>query len=57
MCLGIHVYSSFLDNGPVKNITRNIKVTKEFVVNVISEPWAAQANDICCVDALPGISE
>ncbi|KAK7059762.1 flavin-reduct domain-containing protein [Favolaschia claudopus] len=39
-----------------KDTTANIKATKGFTVNIISEPWIAQANS-CSIDAPPGVSE
>ncbi|KAJ7698546.1 hypothetical protein B0H17DRAFT_1158278 [Mycena rosella] len=35
-----------------KDTANNIKATKEFTVNIISEPWIAQANS-CSIDAPP----
>ncbi|KAF5380164.1 hypothetical protein D9615_006194 [Tricholomella constricta] len=40
----------------VKDTVRNIKDTKGFTVNIISEPWVAQAN-VSSVDAPEGFSE
>jgi len=42
--------------NPTKDTVRNIKTNKEITVNIISEPWVAQAN-ACSVDAPPEISE
>ncbi|KAJ7669417.1 hypothetical protein DFH06DRAFT_1180894 [Mycena polygramma] len=39
-----------------KDTANNIKATKGFTVNIISEPWIAQANG-CSIDAPPGVSE
>ncbi|KAJ7676481.1 hypothetical protein B0H17DRAFT_1080163 [Mycena rosella] len=39
-----------------KDTANNIKATKGFTVNIISEPWIAQANS-CSIDAPPGVSE
>ncbi|KAJ7868630.1 hypothetical protein B0H14DRAFT_312598 [Mycena olivaceomarginata] len=39
-----------------KDTAENIKATKGFTVNIISEPWIAQANS-CAIDAPPGVSE
>ncbi|KZT00190.1 uncharacterized protein LAESUDRAFT_666698 [Laetiporus sulphureus 93-53] len=45
-------------NGPkrVKDTTSNIKSTKGFTVNLISEPWVEAAN-ACSIDAPSGVSE
>lgn len=40
----------------VKDTVRNVKSTKGFTVNIISEPWIAQAN-VCSVDAPEDFSE
>ena len=44
--------------GPTrrKDSAQNIRDTKEFTVNIISEPWIEQAN-ACSVDCPPEISE
>ncbi|KAJ7931331.1 hypothetical protein B0H13DRAFT_2247720 [Mycena leptocephala] len=39
-----------------KDTANNIKATKGFTVNIISEPYIAQANG-CSIDAPPGVSE
>ncbi|KAJ7096043.1 hypothetical protein C8R44DRAFT_813066 [Mycena epipterygia] len=39
-----------------KDTANNIKATKGFTVNIISEPWIVQANS-CSIDAPPGVSE
>ncbi|KAF8217670.1 hypothetical protein K438DRAFT_1795427 [Mycena galopus ATCC 62051] len=39
-----------------KDTANNIIATKSFTVNIISEPWIAQANS-CSIDAPPGVSE
>ncbi|KAF8632170.1 hypothetical protein AX17_004911 [Amanita inopinata Kibby_2008] len=39
-----------------KDTAQNIKDTKGFTVNIISEPWIEQAN-VCGIDAPPDISE
>ncbi|KAJ7074963.1 hypothetical protein B0H15DRAFT_868347 [Mycena belliarum] len=39
-----------------KDTATNIRATKGFTVNIISEPWIAQANS-CSIDAPPGVSE
>ncbi|KAF7348615.1 Flavin-Reduct domain-containing protein [Mycena venus] len=39
-----------------KDTAQNIKATKEFTVNIISEPWVAQASSTS-IDAPPSISE
>ncbi|KAF8167425.1 hypothetical protein B0H34DRAFT_16438 [Crassisporium funariophilum] len=39
-----------------KDTVRNIRATKGFTVNIISEPWVEQAN-ICSIDAPPEVSE
>ncbi|TFK37153.1 hypothetical protein BDQ12DRAFT_205451 [Crucibulum laeve] len=39
-----------------KDTARNIKATKNFTVNIISEPWVEQAN-MTCIDAPPDIGE
>ncbi|KAJ7034540.1 hypothetical protein C8F04DRAFT_1101316 [Mycena alexandri] len=39
-----------------KDTASNIKATKGFTVNIISEPWVAHANS-CSIDAPPGVSE
>ncbi|PFH45787.1 hypothetical protein AMATHDRAFT_8665 [Amanita thiersii Skay4041] len=39
-----------------KDTAQNIKDTKGFTVNIISEPWIEQAN-VCGIDAPPEISE
>ncbi|KAJ6572147.1 hypothetical protein B0H19DRAFT_1132720 [Mycena capillaripes] len=39
-----------------KDTANNIIATKGFTVNIISEPWIAQANS-CSIDAPPGVSE
>ncbi|KAF9219031.1 hypothetical protein BS17DRAFT_798359 [Gyrodon lividus] len=45
-------------NGPVRvhDTTNNVRATKEFTVNIISEPWAEQAN-ITSIDAPESFSE
>jgi flavin reductase (DIM6/NTAB) family NADH-FMN oxidoreductase RutF len=42
--------------GAHKDTSDNIKATKGFTVNLISEPWIAQANG-CSIDAPPGVNE
>lgn len=44
--------------GPTrrKDSAQNIRDTKEFTVNIISEPWIEQAN-ACSIDCPPEISE
>lgn len=44
--------------GPMrrKDSAQNIRDTKEFTVNIISEPWIEQAN-ACSIDCPPEISE
>ncbi|KAJ7199230.1 hypothetical protein GGX14DRAFT_662412 [Mycena pura] len=39
-----------------KDTANNIKATKGFTVNIISEAWVEQAN-VCSIDAPPGVSE
>ena len=39
-----------------KDTARNIRATKGFTVNIISEPWIQQAN-MCCIDSPPDVSE
>jgi len=45
-------------NGParVKDTANNIRTTKEFTVNIISEPWIENAN-ATCIDAPESVSE
>jgi len=40
----------------VKDTTKNVKATKGFVVNIISEPWVNQAH-LTSIDAPEGVSE
>ncbi|KAJ8519259.1 hypothetical protein ONZ45_g3799 [Pleurotus djamor] len=42
--------------GNLKDTSRNIKATKGFTVNIISEPWIHNAN-ACSIDAPSNISE
>ncbi|KAL0947822.1 hypothetical protein HGRIS_013890 [Hohenbuehelia grisea] len=42
--------------GDLKDTASNIKATKEFTVNVISEPWVQNAN-FCSMDMPPEVSE
>lgn len=39
-----------------KDTSRNIRATKQFTVNIISEPWIANAN-ACAIDAPSDVSE
>ncbi|KAJ7245381.1 hypothetical protein B0H12DRAFT_1127687 [Mycena haematopus] len=51
------VISVSCTNSPrQKDTAANIKATKGFTVNIISEPWIAQANS-CSIDAPPHTSE
>ncbi|KIJ10688.1 hypothetical protein PAXINDRAFT_16351 [Paxillus involutus ATCC 200175] len=45
-------------NGPVRvhDTTNNVRATKQFTVNIISEPWVEQAN-ITSIDAPESVSE
>ncbi|KAJ7636866.1 hypothetical protein FB45DRAFT_907543 [Roridomyces roridus] len=47
---------TFTDAPRHKDSGHNILATKGFTVNIISEPWVAQAN-ACSIDAPPGVSE
>ncbi|KAF8167426.1 hypothetical protein B0H34DRAFT_16391 [Crassisporium funariophilum] len=49
-CHGTHV------SGAAKDTLLNIRATKGFTVNIISEPWIRQA-DACNIDTPPHISE
>ncbi|KAF7360894.1 Flavoprotein oxygenase [Mycena sanguinolenta] len=51
------VISVSVANSPRhKDTAANIKATKGFTVNIISDPWIAQANS-CSMDAPPAINE
>ncbi|RDB18610.1 hypothetical protein Hypma_014724 [Hypsizygus marmoreus] len=45
-----------VDLTRIKDTLRNIKTTKGFTVNIISEPWIAHAN-VCSIDAPEDIGE
>ncbi|KAJ7434432.1 hypothetical protein B0H11DRAFT_2179326 [Mycena galericulata] len=47
---------SFTGSPRHKDSGNNIRATKGFTVNIISEPWIAQANS-CAIDAPPNMSE
>ena len=49
-------FSSIRPTSGDKDTVRNIRATKGFTVNIISEPWIQQAN-ICCIDSSPDVSE
>ncbi|KAH8119689.1 hypothetical protein DFH11DRAFT_1566417 [Phellopilus nigrolimitatus] len=51
----LSISSTIPSNGP-KDTPANIKATKEFVVNIISEPFLEAANSTC-IDAPPDIDE
>ena len=42
--------------GKLKDTGNNIKATKQFTVNLISELWVENAN-VCAVDAPPDVNE
>ncbi|KAJ7512392.1 hypothetical protein B0H11DRAFT_2268450 [Mycena galericulata] len=47
---------SFTGSPRHKDSGNNIRATKGFTVNIVSEPWIAQANS-CAIDAPPNMSE
>ncbi|KAI0737254.1 hypothetical protein C8Q80DRAFT_1115495 [Daedaleopsis nitida] len=52
----VSISVSVAPSGSHKDTAANIKATKEFTVNIISEPFVENAN-ITCIDAPAGISE
>jgi len=49
-------FSSIYTPSGDKDTVRNIRATKGFTVNIISEPWIHQAN-ICCITSPRNVSE
>ncbi len=52
----VSVSISQLSDGGLKDTTANIKKTKQFTVNIISEPFIENAN-ITSLDSPPEVSE
>ncbi|CAA7261137.1 unnamed protein product [Cyclocybe aegerita] len=48
-------YAGASQDGP-KDTARNVRATRGFTVNIISEPWIEQAN-MCSIDTPPNVSE
>jgi len=49
-------FSCIRSKSQDKDSERNIKATKGYTVNIISEPWIHQAN-MCSIDSPPNVSE
>lgn len=49
-------FSSTYSPSGDKDTVRNIRATKGFTVNIISEPWIQQAN-MCCINSSYNVSE
>jgi flavin reductase (DIM6/NTAB) family NADH-FMN oxidoreductase RutF len=45
-----------IDDRPLKDTVANIEATKEFVVNLVSDPWLINS-DVASVTAPVGMSE
>ncbi|TFK37157.1 hypothetical protein BDQ12DRAFT_685429 [Crucibulum laeve] len=52
----ISISALFKECAAPKDTVCNIKVTKNFTVNIISEPWIDQAHSTC-IDAPPDVGE